>query len=91
VFAISNDSQADARRLAAELGLDFPVLANPSMDVIYRYGMKGEGMAMASMGYVAIDRNGRIRMQTVDRQFGEHALDIAAAMRQATATNTSTR
>jgi peroxiredoxin len=91
VLAISNDSQADARRLAAELGLDFPVLANPSMDVIHRYGMKGKGMAMADMGYVAVDGNGRIRMQAVDRQFGEHALNIAAAIRQATATNARTR
>ena len=50
VFAISNDAPDDARRLATELGLDFPVLSNPSMDVIYRYRMKGERMPMADMG-----------------------------------------
>jgi hypothetical protein len=33
-------------------------------------------MNMAQMGYVIIDRQGRIRVRKVDRQFGEHAQDI---------------
>ena len=83
VFAISNDAPDDARRLATELGLDFPVLSNPSMDVIYRYRMKGERMPMADMGYVLIDAAGRIRVHRIDRQFGEHAGEIEALLRLA--------
>ena len=80
VFAISNDGPQDARRMATEVGLDFPVLSNPSMDVIYRYRMKGERMPMADMGYVLIDAAGRIRRHKIDRQFGEHIGDLVESL-----------
>jgi len=80
VFAISNDGSKDARRMATELGLDFPVLSNPSMDVIYRYRMKGDRMPMADMGYVLIDATGRIRQHRIDRRFGEHAGDLVESL-----------
>lgn len=80
VFAISNDGQEDARRMATDLGLDFPVLSDPSMDVIYRYRMKGDGMPMADMGYVLIDAAGRIRRYKIDRQFGEHVGDLVESL-----------
>ncbi len=73
VFAISKDGTDDARRMATDLGLDFPVLSDPSMEVIDRYGMKGAGMPMADMGYVLIDASGRLRVRKIDRQFGDHA------------------
>ena len=82
VFAISNDGPEDARRMATELGLDFPVLSNPSMDVIYRYRMKGERMAMADMGYVLIDASGRIREHRIDRRFGEHIGDLVESLQR---------
>jgi peroxiredoxin len=80
VFAISNDGSKDAHRMATELGLDFPVLSNPSMDVIYRYRMKGDRMPMADMGYVLIDATGRIRQHRIDRRFGEHAGDLVESL-----------
>jgi len=43
VFAISNDGLGGARRMRAEVGLDFPVLSDPSMGTISRYGMMGAG------------------------------------------------
>ena len=82
VFAISNDRVDDARRMATELGGDFRVLSNPSMDVIYRYRMKGEHMPMADMGYVLIDRTGRIVAQRIDRQFGDHAEEVVAQLQR---------
>lgn len=82
VFAISNDRVDDARRMATELGLHFRVLSNPSMDVIYRYRMKGEGMPMADMGYVLIDRSGRIVAQRIDRQFGDHAEEVVGELQR---------
>jgi len=82
VFAISNDGQEDTRRIATELGLGFPVLSNPSMDVIYRYRMKGERMPMADMGYVLIDATGRIREHRIDRRFGEHVEDLVGSLQK---------
>jgi len=41
------------------------------MQVIRQYGMEGEGMEMADLGYVVIDRQGRIRAKRIDRQFGD--------------------
>jgi peroxiredoxin len=80
VFAISSDGPQDARRMATELGLDFPVLSNLSMDVIYRYRMKGDRMPMADMGYVLIDATGRIRQHRIDRRFGEHIGDLVESL-----------
>lgn len=91
VFAISNDSPDDARRMAIELGLDFPVLSNPSMDVIYRYRMKGERMPMADMGYVLIDAAGRIRVQELDRQFGQHVDKIVEGLQWISRTTAGAR
>ena len=82
VFAISNDGPEDARRLATELSLDFPVLSNPPMDVIYRYGMKGDRMPMADMGYVLIDASGRIRQRKIDRRFGDHIGDLVESLQR---------
>lgn len=84
VLAISNDGQEEARRMASELGLEFPVLSNPSMDVIYRYRMKGDRMPMADMGYVLIDAAGRIRKRKIDRRFGEHVGDLVESLRRIT-------
>ena len=53
------------------------------MDVIRAYGMKGEGMEMADLGYVIVDKQGRIRTRQVDRRFGENAWMIVRALRQA--------
>ena len=83
VFAISNDNSADAERMRAEVGLDFPVLSDPSMGTISRYGMMSAGgMRMADMGYVVIDVSGRVRARHIDRQFGEHATDIVTVRQQ---------
>lgn len=71
-MAISNDQQADAKRMSEEIGGGIRILSDPSMRVIYRYGMKGEGMPMAVMGYVVVDREGVIRDRAIDREFGQH-------------------
>lgn len=78
VFGISIDAPGVARRTATQLDLQFPLLSDPHMRVIRQYDMKGQDMQMAAMGYVIIDRQGRIRVHKIDRQFGEHARDILA-------------
>lgn len=81
VLCISIDTPEAAGTLAKELDLTFPLLSDPSMVVIRRYGMKGEGMEMADMGYAVIDRRGRLREKKVDRKFAERVDDILATIR----------
>ena len=50
------------------------------MRIIRQYRMTGQNMSMAYMGYVVIDRQGRVRVRKVDPQFGEHAKDILAIL-----------
>ena len=70
--------------MATELGFAFPVLSNPSLDVIYLYNMKGQGSTMADMGYVLIDAAGRVRMRQIDHRFGDHADEIVEGVRRIT-------
>ena len=86
VLAISRDTTEAQARMARELGLPFPVLADPSMEVIRAYRMKGEGMDMAELGYVVIDKQGRIRTRQIDRYFGENFGMILRALRGAKGT-----
>lgn len=66
--------------MALELGLTFPLLSDPAMRVIRAYGMKGEGMEMADMGYVVIDRQGQMRAKTIDRRFGDNINEIVGIL-----------
>ena len=81
VLAISIDTQPVARQLRSSLGLTFPILSDPSMEIIRAYRMKGQGMKMANMGYVIIDRMGRIRYRQIDRTFGENVELIVPVLR----------
>lgn len=80
VLAVSIDRPDEAGRLARELSLTFPILSDPRMDVIRRYSMKGSGMQMADMGYVVIDRAGRIRAKRIDPRFGDNVGQILDAV-----------
>ena len=83
MLAISIDTPAQAAALAKDLGLPFPILSDPRMKIIRAYGMKGDGMDMAEMGYVVIDKQGRIRTRQIDRHFGENIGMIERAVREA--------
>ena len=83
VLAMSRDTPAAAGRLASELGLPFPILSDVSMEVIRAFRMEGEGMGMADLGYVIIDKEGRIRTRQIDRHFGENVWMIVRALRHA--------
>ena len=69
--------------MATDLKLPFPLLSDPRMSLIRPYGMKGDGMDMADMGYVVIDKQGRIRARQVDRHFGENVGMIVRALHEA--------
>lgn len=83
VLGISNDSLEEAARLARELDLPFPILSDPRMAIIRAFQMKGEAMEMAEMGYVVIDKQGRLRTRQVDRSFGENVEQMLGALRNA--------
>lgn len=83
VLAMSMDTPEAASRLALDLNLVFPMLSDPNMVIVRDYGMEGKGMGMPEMGYVVIDRQGRIRAQEIDRRFGENVNDMLRALRGA--------
>jgi peroxiredoxin len=85
VFAVSIDPPEQARQVAEQFRLSFPVLSDPRMEVIGPYGMKGDRMEMADLGYVVIDRAGRIRAKRIDRQFGDHVERLLHEVRRAKA------
>ena len=72
VLGVSIDRPDEVGRLARDLGLTFPILSDPQMEVIRRYGMKGGGMKMADMGYVVIGRDGRVLAKRIDPRFGDN-------------------
>lgn len=83
VLGISGDSVEAAARLRQELGLPFAILSDPRTTVVRAFGMYGEAMGMPEMGYVVIDKQGRIRTRQVDRRFGENVGMIVRALREA--------
>ena len=79
---MSIDRPDAARELRRDLGLTFPILSDPDMHVTQALGMKGEGMNMADMGYVIIDKRGLIRARKIDRNFGDNAREIIDLLAQ---------
>jgi peroxiredoxin len=80
-FAVSIDRPTDARRLRQELLLTLPILSDPDMTMIRAYGMKGEGMQMGDMGYVIIDKAGRIRDRRIERNFGDNLAPVLSTLK----------
>ena len=83
VLAMSMDTPEQASRLAQDLNLGYPVLSDPNMGIVREYGMYGKQMGMPEMGYTVIDKQGRIRTEEVDRQFGQNADAIVRALQKA--------
>lgn len=83
VLALSMDTPEQASKLALDLNLTFPVLSDPNMGIVRKYGMYSKLMRMPEMGYTVIDKQGQIRTEEVDRQFGENANDMLRALRRA--------
>jgi len=83
VLAMSVDTPEQASKLAEDLNLAFPVLSDPNVGIVREYGMYSKPMGMPEMGYVVIDKQGRIRTEEVDHQIGEKANDILRALRSA--------
>ncbi len=83
LLGMSMDTPQEASQLAFDLGLTFALLSDPNMVVVRDYGMEGKEMGMPEMGYVVIDKQGKIRAQQIDRRFGENAKAILPELRKA--------
>ena len=73
VVAISPEPAATSARLAAELGLTFPLLCDAGGDVIDRYGTRNRltsaRTVMPHPAVVIVDPAGVIRFRSVDRNY----------------------
>lgn len=78
---MSIDRPEDARALRQDLGLTFPILSDPNMRVIRAFDMQGEMRDMADMGYVIIDKAGRIRDRRVERKFGDNLAPVLSILK----------
>jgi len=83
VLGMSMDTSEEASRLAFDLNLAFPILSDPNTVIVRDYGMYGKAMKMPEMGYVVIDKEGRIRTREIDRSFGANVNAILRALRAA--------
>ncbi|MBI4536329.1 MAG: redoxin domain-containing protein [candidate division NC10 bacterium] len=80
VLAVSIDRPEDAQALRRDLGLTFPILSDPDMRMIRAFGMQGEMRNMGDMGYVIIDKAGRIRDRRIERKFGENLAPVLSTL-----------
>jgi peroxiredoxin Q/BCP len=80
-MASVDDPETNAR-FAKSLGLEFPVLSDPSRETARRYGVVSDDAGYARRVTFYIDSHGTIR--AVDREVdtGAHGADIAARLRE---------
>ncbi len=88
IYVINGDTPEDSRELKKMKGVTLPVLLDPTLEVARKYDMlpkPGQPMGgmggVAQMGFVIIDRNGIIRVQRVDINFGEDASQMIEILR----------
>jgi peroxiredoxin len=82
LVAISVDPAADSAKLAADLGLHFPLLADADLRVASAYGvaMKGRDIAVPSVFVVRRDRSiawSKVGEDMTDRPSASEVLDQA--------------
>ena len=73
VVAISSEPCGTSAALAAELGLQFPLLSDADGQVINRYGTRnsflGGSSALPHPSVFLVDQSGVVRLKSIDRNF----------------------
>lgn len=87
LIAVGYDTPESLKETQAGSGASFPLLSDIDMTVTRLYDMQLRpdwpmgGMGdIPEMGYVVVGADGRIKLQRVDLNFGDHADDILATM-----------
>lgn len=81
-FAASTDDPADNKKFSENLGLDFPILSDPSKKVAEAYGVVHEGRAVAERWTFYIGPDGKIAHVDRTVKTGSHGADIAAKLKE---------
>jgi peroxiredoxin len=80
---VVNPDTVEHNRLVRETsGLSIPILLDPGYSVARMYDLPAEGRPMRGLvGFIIMDRQGIIRAQRVDINFGAHAPQIVEILR----------
>ncbi len=79
---INPDTVENNRLVRQTSGLSIPILLDPGYTVARMYDLPAEGRPMRGLvGFVIMDRQGIIRAQRVDINFGAHAPQIVEILR----------
>lgn len=79
---INPDTVENNRKVREASRLSIPILLDPGYTVARMYELPGEGRPMRGLvGFVVMDREGIIRVQRVDIDFGSHGPQIVEILR----------
>ncbi len=81
MFAASTDSVETNRRFAESLGLDYPILSDPTKQTARAYGVLGLA-GMASRATVYIGADGRLLAIDRDVTARTHGRDVVEALKR---------
>ena len=89
LLAVGYDTPESLKQTQAGSATSFPLLADIEMKVTPLYDMQLRsnwpmgGMGdIPEMGYVVVGADGRIKLQRVDLNFGDHADDILTVLKE---------
>ncbi len=81
-FTASVDNAEDNTKFAESLGLDFPILSDPSKDTAKAYGVVHEGRPVAERWTFYIGPNGKILAVDQEVKAAQHGEDIAKKLEE---------
>ncbi len=70
------DSIEKSRKLSESLSLSFPVLADPDLDVIRKYGVADEENGIAWPAVFIIKRDGRVGWRSLSETYKKRPLSV---------------
>jgi peroxiredoxin len=83
---INPDTVENNRKVREMSRLSIPILLDPEYSVARMYDLPGQARPMRGLvGFVIMDRQGIIRVQRVDIDFGSHAPQMVEILRSITA------
>lgn len=71
---MSADSQETSRALADKLGIEFPMLSDPQLEVVRAYGIEEVGKDIARPATFVLDADGRVLFAHVGKVPGDRPL-----------------